>query len=360
MRLGVCMIVKNEERVIRRCLDSILPHVDTWCIIDTGSTDRTMQIIKETALQYGKIGVLEERPWVNFGHNRTEALELARNYMEWCIVIDADDSFEGEFSKDFIHPDEYGYNITLKHGEMRSRRCQLMNLVFPWKYVGALHEYAHCPGKPIVKNCLPDSVWIVARSEGARAQDPDKYNKDAVLLENEMESGEADTGRTLFYLAQSYRDAGNSEKAIETYKRRAKFTEGWAEENYISYLNLIRLVSDIDEKVWYAWKAQNLIPSRRECVFEIMSQCRKRDIWRQDVYAMGFVYKHIPLETTHLFVETHAYGWSYDDELSIIAYYLGYLQTSAESASRALWTCPDNQQERIKENVRLSRNKLLE
>jgi glycosyltransferase involved in cell wall biosynthesis len=75
---GVCMIVKDEENVIERALRSVLRTVDTWCIVDTGSTDKTKEIIQKVADELGKVGHLYDRKWVNFGHNRSEALTLAK------------------------------------------------------------------------------------------------------------------------------------------------------------------------------------------------------------------------------------------------------------------------------------------
>ena len=45
--LSLCMIVKDEEEVIRRCLDSVINIVDAIIIVDTGSTDKTKEIAKE-------------------------------------------------------------------------------------------------------------------------------------------------------------------------------------------------------------------------------------------------------------------------------------------------------------------------
>jgi len=69
------MIVRNEAHVIRRCLDSVMPLIDTWVIVDTGSTDGTQKIVREHLAAIP--GELLERPWVNFAHNRTEAVVLA-------------------------------------------------------------------------------------------------------------------------------------------------------------------------------------------------------------------------------------------------------------------------------------------
>ena len=55
------MIVKDEVHVLRRCLESVRPHIDQWAIIDTGSTDGTQDLVREVYKDLP--GVLVERPW---------------------------------------------------------------------------------------------------------------------------------------------------------------------------------------------------------------------------------------------------------------------------------------------------------
>ncbi len=86
------MIVKNEASVIRRCLDSVLPIINRWVIVDTGSTDGTQDIIR--AHLKNLPGELHERPWRDFAFNRSEALALARRQADYTFIIDADDALE--------------------------------------------------------------------------------------------------------------------------------------------------------------------------------------------------------------------------------------------------------------------------
>jgi len=82
--LSLCMIVKNEERFLAQCLESVKDHVDEICIVDTGSTDRTMEI----AASYG--ARIERHAWRNdFGWARNKALAMATR--RWILQLDADE-----------------------------------------------------------------------------------------------------------------------------------------------------------------------------------------------------------------------------------------------------------------------------
>ena len=66
--LALFLIVKNEAHILDRCLDAAQPLVDHTLIVDTGSTDDTINIAKKRAL-------VIEQPWVNFGHNRSQSFQ---------------------------------------------------------------------------------------------------------------------------------------------------------------------------------------------------------------------------------------------------------------------------------------------
>ena len=75
------MIVKDESAVIERCLNSVKEHIDYWVIVDTGSTDGTQEIIQRTLKDIP--GILYARPWVDFAHNRNEALQFAKGKTDY-------------------------------------------------------------------------------------------------------------------------------------------------------------------------------------------------------------------------------------------------------------------------------------
>ena len=78
-KVTIClnMIVKNESRIITRLLESALPIIDTYCICDTGSSDNTVEIIKNFFDSRGISGEVYTEPFQNFGYNRSHALQRA-------------------------------------------------------------------------------------------------------------------------------------------------------------------------------------------------------------------------------------------------------------------------------------------
>jgi glycosyltransferase involved in cell wall biosynthesis len=176
------MIVKNEAGVICRCLDSVRPIVDHWVIVDTGSTDGTQDIIRQHLRDLP--GELHERPWLDFAHNRSEALELARGKSDYTLIIDADDTleFEPDTHLPALTADFYTFDIA--DTGIAYRRTQLVRSALPWLCKGVT---LRTPRYRDARNAryraarfarpYPDGTctrWIAPASPGAPSGDPKK------------------------------------------------------------------------------------------------------------------------------------------------------------------------------------------
>jgi glycosyltransferase involved in cell wall biosynthesis len=361
MTICLVMIVKNEEEVIRRSLSSVLPFVDTWCIVDTGSTDSTMKKIMEIVEEFGVKGFLHQRPWKNFGHNRTEALELARPLADWSMMFDADDIFKGFEEKKKENRPVFStavdvYNLTIKRGSITYYRYGFFNNARPWRYIGVVHEYADCPGLVNQKTVLLDNLYIDARTEGARSKDTEKYKYDAELLEKDLEENPT-SERSMFYAAQSWRDYGNKEKAYYWYSKRADTMTGWYQERYISLFNMIKLTDSLEKKFELAWRALSVCPKRLEATYEVLKYTRSKDLWSQQAYALAYVSNKESVKKVDpgfLFFEDLIHSCLFYDEFAIHCYYLGKFEECAEFAFKALQNAPPEQKERIKTNYELA------
>src|SRR5262245_5675664 len=109
MSLCLSMIVKNEAHVIQRCLRSVRPFIDSYSISDTGSTDNTMDLIREELADLP--GVLTSDPCQDFATNRN--LALSRCTGDYILTIDADDVLESNGKKLTLDPQYDGFELQL-------------------------------------------------------------------------------------------------------------------------------------------------------------------------------------------------------------------------------------------------------
>ncbi|HEY8429941.1 MAG TPA: glycosyltransferase [Sandaracinaceae bacterium] len=335
---SVClnMIVKDEARVIRRCLDSVRPFIDSWVIVDTGSTDGTQDLIRRALADLP--GELHERPWKNFGHNRSEALALARDKADYLLVIDADEELVAEpgFSMPELTVEQYMVLYRLRESPVSWYRATLIRTSLPWRYEGVLHEYLEC-GRPASSQKL-FGLSIRSYSDGARNENPrEKYANDARTLEEGLRDEPGNT-RYVFYLAQSYRDSEQLERAIETYERRAALG-GWAEEVWYSLFQIAVLEQRCGHdfaRVLHAYlRAYQYRPTRAEPLCALATHYRGTQEWAlAELFARGAAAIARPDDI--LFVDESVYEWRALDELAIATYYTGKFAEAAALNRRLL------------------------
>ncbi len=328
------MIVRNESHVIRELFDSIAPFITTWVIVDTGSDDGTQELIRSYFAERGIPGVLHERPWCNFGANRTEAFQLAQGHADYIWTADADDVVVG--TPDLRNLTADSYKVPIKYGGMLYHRRHVFRARLPWRWVGVVHEYVTCDS-PVVEARLPGGFWIQARTAGARSRDPEKYLRDAELLLAEVQRNPADA-RSVFYLAQSYRDYGDLRSARQWYAKRAEMG-GWPEEVFWSLLRIAECMARLDEPwplVQDAYlKAWAYRPVRAEPLCAIATHYRSNREWQLG-YLFAKAASEIPLPDDILFVRERVYDVTVVDELAICASWLGKHEESFSACQRLL------------------------
>ena len=110
--MSLAMIVKNEEKILEKCLGSVKGLVDEIVIVDTGSTDKTIEIAKANGAK------VEHFAWTNnFSEARNKSLSLCSG--DWILVLDADemlDPLEHEkIRKAILEPNAFAYNFNKKN-----------------------------------------------------------------------------------------------------------------------------------------------------------------------------------------------------------------------------------------------------
>lgn len=315
------MIVKNEAHVVHEVLDSVAPYISYWVVVDTGSTDGTQDAIRNHMAGLGIPGEIHDRPWRDFGHNRTEALDLARGHGDYIWVMDADDLVNGTI--DFSNLTADVYSLQYGPGTTYWRR-QLFRDGMPWHYIGVLHEYADCSA-PFREERLYGDYLIESRRLGGRNLNPDKYAHDAQVLLADVQQN-PDNARSVFYLAQSYFDANEFAEARRWYARRVEMG-GFEEEVYYALNRVAECMARLDEP-WPAvldahLRAWEYRPTRAEPLYQIAFRCRT-----DGRYQLGYLFAEraaqIPFPIHDLlFLNAELYAWRALDEQAVCASWIG-------------------------------------
>ncbi len=310
LKKTVClnMIVKDESPVIKRCLESIKPLIDYWVIVDTGSTDGTQEIIKDFMKDIP--GEFYERPWVDFAHNRNEALDLARAKADYCLIIDADEQLI--FAKDFIMPDlskDY-YSIPIKDlDDSTFQRIHLVSNKLNWHWYGVLHEGIACLEAKSYE-VMQGVCNLATTRDGHRSQDPEKHRKDALTLENALKV-EPNNSRYVFYLAQTYLNCKDYEGAIKNYEKRVLMGDSKEEVFYSLYMvgKIKQFIGKSFEELVNSYTAAFLArPTRAEPLYQLGCLFLKNEQVLQ-AYALLKLAATMPIPEDLLFVERSVYEY---------------------------------------------------
>jgi glycosyltransferase involved in cell wall biosynthesis len=302
--ITACLIVRDEIRVIERCVTSLAGVVDNMMVHDTGSTDGTQAWLLE---QLHVPIILYRKQWVNFEHNRNLLMETAAGVNDWLLLVDADHEIAcdpTELRRLLADtPDNIDVYLVPHETGWRHYNARLVRGDRVWQYRGVTHEtlvYNHA------RAARTDVLQIIDHADGGcRA---DKLERDRRLLEDHLEEHPGDT-RAVFYLARTFEDMGDWEAARVHYQRRAQMG-GWEEERWWAQYRagwmaayLPGGVNTAIEELVAAYRAR---PGRAEPLARIIELCRMNG-WG---HLAGFYTGHLPERPPTddiLFVETADY-----------------------------------------------------
>ena len=319
------MIVKNEEKIIERALDSVACMLDSYCICDTGSTDSTVSIIKEFFEKNGIPGKVVHKDFVNFGENRTFALKQAKELADYLLFIDADMIVRGAetFDKDILTADVY----RLKQGsnDFYYYNTRIISTKIDCSYFGVTHEYVNIGKRPGGGEAVSKQIDALTIDDiGDGGAKGNKFERDIQLLEQGLVD-EPKNARYHFYLANSYRDSGKFEEAIEHYVTRVEMG-GWDEEIFYSIYRVglcYKSLKKEDMMLLHFIKAWRSRPTRVEPLYELVKYYREKKDYKMAkmFYLMA---KDIPIPKQDvLFIHKDMYEFQLDHEYSLMAFYNG-------------------------------------
>ena len=339
--LCLATVCKNEEECIERLLESVHKFIDYWVIVDTGSTDRTCEIIEEYFQKKGIPGELHHEEWVSMGHNKTKMMEYAKDKTDYLIHVDADDYMEGQVDREDLTEGNHAFFFTVARGGTKYKSWVVFDNRITWRFIGVAHTLIRCVEVPNFQTLdLSEKPYhmVSVLSGGARSQDPEKYHKDALNLQKQFFDTLLDDPddlniRSVFYTAQSYFDCGRIEDALRWYRLYTKMSDGWIEEKFESHMRISRCMMnlgwDLNKIIDQMSIAIEMFPDRAEPLYHLGIYCN-------NAKEFDHAYKYLSQAKTKsldevqkkysLFVEVYTYGDFVKDELSVSCYWTGRYQ----------------------------------
>ena len=232
--IHLCVMVKNGGDEFVRMLQTNLPFIDRWTILDTGSTDNTMENVRR--IMSCKPGNLYQEPFVNFGVSRNRCLELAGTSCTYNIMLD-DTYHLKENIRDFlqyIRGDQYAdsFSLYITQNDIAYASNRIFKSKKDLKYKYSIHEVIQ--EEDNVNVIIPkDRAYIYDEpSEKLVIRTANRKQQDINMLLQEIEKN-PDDPRPYYYMAQTYTGMNQPEKAYEWFIRRIEHVkEGFQQEKH--------------------------------------------------------------------------------------------------------------------------------
>lgn len=223
--LSVCMIVKNEEKNVTDCLESVRGIADEIIIVDTGSTDRTKEIVSKYTDK------VFDFKWIDdFSAARNYSISKASS--DWILWMDADDILENPEEVLPLLKESFSVcNFKIAYGNDIFCQARLFRNFMNIQFHGRVHEYPSFTGM----DCKEESD-VVIRHKTDKYATEDRSQRNFRILSKELEDDPNNT-RAIFYMANTLKELGQYDKAIKMYRNYLdKSTwkdERWMAQRYI-------------------------------------------------------------------------------------------------------------------------------
>lgn len=236
--IHLCMIVKDAGDGFRDILEKNLQYIDEWTILDTGSTDNTVEIIKDVLKT--KKGTLYEEPFMGFRESRNRCLELVGQSCKFSIMLDDTYILKGNVREflNILRSDQFAdsYNIFVDSNENVYGSNRILKTDRKLKYIYKIHEIIQDYNNVVVQLPLNEMSIDDIPSEYMRQRTSKRKQYDLELL-HETFNENTEIPRTLYYITQTYCEMRMWNEAFEYAKKRIEHpNEGYREEITDCYL----------------------------------------------------------------------------------------------------------------------------
>ena len=250
--INLCIMVKNGGAQFESMLNENKHLIDQWTILDTGSTDDTVAVIKKVLS--GKRGKLYEEPFINFRDSRNKLLELAGQDCKYTLMLDDTYVVKGDL-RNFLNEvrgDQWGDSFTLyiKSDDVEYGSNRILRSDRNLRYLYKIHEVVQDKNNLNVVVPIQKSHIFDGRFEYMEERTMTRKKLDLKLLFEELEE-DPNNSRTHYYLAQTYNLLKEHEKAYHYFLERANHpNQGFIQEKIDAVFEAARIANFQLKKPW--------------------------------------------------------------------------------------------------------------
>lgn len=373
MKIILSMIVKNEAKIILRCLTSVLPIIDAAVISDTGSDDDTKSKIHEFFISHSFLhyAVLDQG-FINYGSNRTLAFQSAKEFVltqnydiqyitniltdllplhapftgsiltvvleflqlqEWvleksfALILDADmvlmlpmRPLKPKWKQELHAADMF--LVKQKQLPFTLWNPRLLRLSKPWICRGFAHEYWGISPETSCEIKQLTSCWIFDYNDGGNKKD--KFNREIRLLLAQFNL-EPKNPRLSYFLGNSYHGKGDLDEAIFWYKKRIKQKSNYPEEEWHAKYMIARIYYEkkmIYDALTSLLEAYNFRPNRIEPLALLIRIYRETKKYNTALLFCKIAQRIEATPHEMLFIEHDLYQHEILEEISYLAFFV--------------------------------------
>lgn len=251
--IHLVIMVKNGGAQFEQMLEKNAAWADRWTILDTGSTDGTVDIIKKVLVGKKK-GALYEEPFINFRDSRNRCIELAGKTCKYIVTLDDTYVVQGDLRLflNTVRGDQFAdsFSMYIQSDDNQYASNRVIKTASNLKYIYRIHEVIQ--DKDNVNVIVPNTAAFIfdGRFEYMESRTMGRKQLDLKLLYEELEENPMEP-RTYYYLAQTYNLMEDHERAFQYFLKRAEFiSSGFIQERIDALFEAARLANFKLNKPW--------------------------------------------------------------------------------------------------------------
>lgn len=251
--IHLCIMVKNGGPQFEDMLKKNIHLIDRWTILDTGSTDNTIEIINKTLVGVKK-GELYQEPFINFKDSRNRCLDLAGKDCKFIIMLDDTYVIQGNLRNflNIVRGDQYSSSFTLiiKSDDVEYGSNRIIKSESGLRYIHRIHEVISDKDNINVVVPFNQSYIFDGRFDYMEERTHNRKQLDLKLLYEEVEE-DPNNPRSYYYLAQTYNQLKDYEKAFQFFMKRCEYINaGFLQERVDAAFEAARIANFQLNKPW--------------------------------------------------------------------------------------------------------------